>query len=380
MLGTSQVIYRKPPERYDGLRLHQNENTAGCSPKVVEALQGLTARTIACYPPCQEVALLCASHFGVGGDFIAPTHGLEEGILALAMTQLRNPTRNGMSEAIIPKPGFEKFAIDTIAAGGQVVDVPCDSGFTFSLKDVLAAITSNTRLVFLASPNNPTGISTPFATVRAIAESIPSDAVVFLDEAYAEFAGVTFIPEITSYPNVVVGRTFSKAFGLAGLRIGCLIGSPDILHRVSRALPLYPVSVAAAVALKAALNDREYVEHYVHEVRQSKKLLYDACDRMGIRYWLSDANFVLIWLGEQADAFVDFAASRALYVRSQSASPNCVGCVRVSVGLLDHTRQLVETIIAYLKESPSGKAIPALSVPAKDTESSSIGYRNGSNG
>jgi histidinol-phosphate aminotransferase len=94
----------------------------------------------------------------------------------------------------------------------------------------------------------------PLEAIRAIARQVPSKAIVFVDEAYAEFAGVSFIPELASFPNVVVGRTFSKAFGLAGLRIGCLVGAPDTVDAIRRAVPVYSVNIAAVTAVRAALK------------------------------------------------------------------------------------------------------------------------------
>src|SRR6185369_12928961 len=104
--------------------------------------------------------------------------------------------------------------------------------FSFPLDRILAAITRNTRLVFLTNPNNPTGALTPKDAIRTIAGRIPREAIVFVDEAYAEFSGETFIPELPQFPNVVVGRTFSKAFGLAGIRIGAIAGAPDTLEPI----------------------------------------------------------------------------------------------------------------------------------------------------
>ena len=122
---------------------------------------------------------------------------------------------------------------------------------------------------------------------------------MLLDEAYAEFAGTTFIPDLAAFPNVVVGRTFSKAYGLAGLRIGCLIGSPDTLDRLRPAVPVYSVNIAAVVAVEAALKDPDHVNAYLREVAESKRLLYAACDRLGLKYWKSDANFVLVAAGDR---------------------------------------------------------------------------------
>src|SRR5439155_18108144 len=149
------------------------------------------------------------------------------------------------------------------------------------------------------NPNNPTGASTPLESIKTVARRVPPGAVVFVDEAYAEFAGVSFIPELASHPNVIVGRTFSKAFGLAGLRIGCLVGAPETMDPIRRAVPVYSVNVAAAVAIQAALEDLDHLNDYLRQVAESKTMLYAACDRLGLTYVKSDANFVLVCAGDR---------------------------------------------------------------------------------
>ena len=125
---------------------------------------------------------------------------------------------------------------------------------------------------------------------------------MFVDEAYAEFAGVSFIPELGAFPNVIVGRTFSKAFGLAGLRIGCIVGAPETVDPIRRAVPVYSVNIAAIAAIQAALQDLDHLNRYVKEVAESKALLYAACDRLGLRYWPSRSNFVLVCAGDRTDS------------------------------------------------------------------------------
>jgi len=196
--------------------------------------------------------------------------------------------------------------------------------------------------VFITSPNNPTGTVTPPDAIRAVASRLPAGAIVFLDEAYAEFSGTSFIPELDRWPNVVVGRTFSKAFGLAGLRIGAITGHPDALEPVRLVVPVYSVNVAAVVALQAALDDLGYVDRYRAQVEQSKALLYAACDRLGLQYWPSAANFVLVNAGHRAQLLAREAAARGVYVRDRSTEPGLEGCLRVAAGIVAHTRRCIE--------------------------------------
>jgi histidinol-phosphate aminotransferase len=334
----SEYNYDKPPELYEGLRLHQNENTGGCSPRVLEALAALRPDQISFYPPYKEVVDECAEYFGVAPDRLALTNGLDEGIFAVATAFLQPLPDAGVAEAIVPQPAFEIFELNASVAGGRPVQVAPRPDFVFALDEVLAALTDRTRAVFLTNPNNPTGVSMSVDAIETIARRIPPGAVVFVDEAYADFAGHTFIPKVTSYPNVIVGRTFAKAHGLAGLRIGALIGQPQTLTRVRQAIGVYSVNIAAVVALRAALRDRTFVDDYLEQVRQSKSLVYAACDRLGVKYWKSDANFVLVRTGGRTDALVAAAAARGIYLRDRGSEPGCEGCIRITTGIVEHTR------------------------------------------
>lgn len=333
--------YQKPAELYDGLRLHQNENTGGCSPKVLEALASITAEQVGFYPPYSETTRAVAAYLGVDPDRLSLVNGLDEGIMAIAVSYLRPRPGLPMPEAIIPEPAFEIFAFDTEVVGGRAIKVEPNRDFSFPLDRVLDEITPNTRVVFITTPNNPTGAMASANDIRTVASRVPPGAVVFVDEAYAEFSGVSFIPELDRHPNVIVGRTFSKAFGLAGLRIGAITGDPDTLEPIRLVIPVYSVNVAAAVAVQAALQDLAYVEQYKEQVEASKALLYAACDRLGLRYWKSAANFVLIDAGVRADELASGAAARGIYLRNRSKEPGLEGCLRVGAGVVTHTQRCI---------------------------------------
>jgi len=337
--------YEKPPELYDGLRLHQNENTGGCSPRVLDALSRLTRENLAFYPPYTDVTEACARHLDVDPGRVMLVNGLDEGIMSAAIAYLRPQAGGGIvPEAVVPEPAFEIFRFDTAVAGGRLVQVMPKPDFVFALDEVLAAITPATRVVFLTNPNNPTGVSVPFEAIRAVAKAVPPQAIVFVDEAYADFAGRSFIPELHAFPNVVVGRTFSKAYGLAAIRIGALVGSPQVLDPIRYATPVYSVNIAAVVALQAALADQAYVDDYLRQVKASKALMYAACDRMKLKYWPSDANFVLVRVGSRIDEVIRGATDRGVYLRNRSTEPGCEGCLRIATGIVEHTKRGIAVI------------------------------------
>jgi histidinol-phosphate aminotransferase len=333
--------YQKPPELYDGLRLHQNENTGGCSPRVIEALSRLRPDQIGFYPPYATATDAVARYLGTSVEQIALTNGLDEGIMALAVSYLRAGPGEPTLEAIVPEPAFEIFRFDTAVAGGRLVQVMPKPDFSFPLQEVLAAITPRTRVVFLTNPNNPTGVAMPLEAIKTIAGAVPQGAIVLVDEAYAEFAGISFIPELSAHPNVVVGRTFSKAFGLAGLRIGCLVGAAETLNPIREAVPVYSVNIAAVVAIIAALQDLDHLNRYLQQVAESKALLYAACDRLGLTYVKSSSNFVLVGAGDRADALVKGAFDRGIYIRNRSTEPGCAGRMRIATGIVEHTKRCI---------------------------------------
>ena len=238
---------------------------------------------------------------------------------------------------VVPEPAFEVFTVFAEAVGGRVVSVMPRPDFAFPLDGVLAAMTPDTRLVFITNPNNPTGVPVSQEAIRTVARRVPPEAIVFVDEAYADFSTSSFIPDLTEFPNVIVGRTFSKAYGLAGLRIGAIVGAPKTLDPLRRVIPVYSVNLAAVAALAAALTDREFVDDYLRQVEESKELVYAACSRLGLQCWKSAANFVLIRVGPHVEALVEDASARGIYLRDRSNQAGCEGCLRMTTGSVEHT-------------------------------------------
>jgi len=349
--------YQREPELGDGLRLHLNENTGGCSPKVIEALRALSPLDAAIYPDYGRVTDVCARHLGVDPARLLLTNGLDEGILAAAIAYLqREPTPlsrsasrstsrtgDGAPEGLIAEPCFGMYADCIEAVGGRIVRVAPPADLAFPLDAVLAAITPRTRVIYLTSPGNPTGLLIPHAAVHALARALPH-GLVFIDEAYADFTDAHFLGELDAAPNVVVGRTFAKAYGLAALRIGAVVGDAAVIAQLRRSLPPYSINVAAAVALEAALGDQAHLDAYRAAVRASKARVYAVCDRLGLAYWPSEANFVLIRVGDRATAIVEALRQRRIFVRDRSTEPGCAGCIRITAGVVAQTEQALAAL------------------------------------
>jgi histidinol-phosphate aminotransferase len=341
------MTYARPADREGALRLHLNENTGGCSPAVIDAIGEISAQDVAVYPDYALLSRECAAYLGVSEAHVVLTNGLDEGLLAATVSAFRFPRDSAAPpEAIIPGPAFEMYSVFVNAAGGRVVSIPPGAAFAFPLEGVCSAIGDRTRIIFLTSPNNPTGQLVPRDAIREIARCSPPNVTIVVDEAYYDFCGETFLNELGIHPNVVIGRTFAKAHGLAGLRAGCLIGDPGRIAAAREVVPPYSLSVFAVAGWRAALRDREHLRWYREQVAESRELLYAACERLGLPYWKSAGNFVLIHVARSGEpaAIVRRFAERGILVRDRSRDPGCAGCIRITAGVVRHTQTAVEAL------------------------------------
>jgi histidinol-phosphate aminotransferase len=317
---------------------------------VIDAISQITTEEVATYPDYGTLSRECAEYLGVRETQLVLTNGLDEGLLAATVSSFRAAhAASAPPEAIIPQPAFEMYSVFVSAAGGRVVAVPPAPGFEFTAREVCDAVSKNTRMIFLTNPNNPTGQLIPREALRDIARCVPPEVTIVVDEAYYDFCGETFLPEIAAHPNVIIGRTFAKAHGLAGLRAGCLIGDPERLDVIRNAVPPYSLSVFAVAGWRAALRDREYLAWYRTQVEESRELLYAACTRLNLPYWKSAGNFVLIKVdgvggGSDPAELVEALASRNILVRNRSKDQGCGGCIRITAGLVRHTEIVIEAL------------------------------------
>jgi histidinol-phosphate aminotransferase len=329
------------PDPGAGLRLHLNENTGGCSPRVIDALRRLKPTDISTYPSYSSLVVTIARYFDVDPEWVLLTNGLDEGILMAAIGHI-SKARIHDAETIVPTPAFDPYPNSTAAAGAIAVRVPANPDLSFPTDAVIRAITPRTRMIFLNTPNNPTGQLISIEDLKRISTAA-GNAIVLIDEAYIEFGGESFLPHVAQHPNVLVGRTFSKAYGLAGMRVGIVIGQPPALQPVRDVTLPFNINVIALAAVQAALEDREFLPRYAAEVAQSRELLYSACRRLGLQYWESAANYVLVRVGETTP-FIQALSARKIHVRDRSKDPATPGCVRITTGILEHTRAAIEAL------------------------------------
>jgi histidinol-phosphate aminotransferase len=288
---------------------------------------------MAWYPAYGAATEACAAAFGLSPDHVLLTNGLDEGILTAALALL---PRGEPCDALVVEPAYGMYGPSARLAGARVVQTPTPADLRYAPELVRAMLTPATRLVLLSSPNNPTGQLIPAAEILALASSVAPDAFVFVDEAYADFAPTSVVPHVATAPTLIVGRTFAKAYGLAGIRIGCLLARPDVVHRLKGAIAPFSVNVFATVALQAALADRGHLEWYLSQVRLSRELIYGMCARLGLRCWPSEANFVLVRVGDAPRVRRELERP-GIHVRDRSSAPGCEGCLRITAGVVEDT-------------------------------------------
>jgi histidinol-phosphate aminotransferase len=329
--------YHPPLAGRDGLRLDFNENTVGCSLRVLERLRQLRPEQLASYPEREPVEAKVAELLGIAAGELLLTNGVDEAIHLLCQTYLEPG-----DEALIVVPTYSMYRIYMMAAGAQVISIPAGKDFVFPVDDLCRQITTRTRLIAIANPNNPTGSVAALEDLQRIARSVP-DTAVLVDEAYFEFYGQSMLATRNQFSNLFVARTFSKAYGMAGLRVGMLVGEEEQMRALRRVSSPYNVNAVALACLPEALGDQENIQQYVCDVRESRARLEQVLAANGIQFWPSQANFVLVRVGA-ATSFVENMRRRGILVRDRSGDHGCEGCVRITLGPREHTDRLLAAL------------------------------------
>ena len=336
--------YHPPVTGRNGLRLDFNENTLACSPRVVEELKKITSADLTRYPERGSVEGRVADSLGVPPAEVLLTNGVDEAIHVLCQAFLDRG-----DAMLLPVPTYSMYEVYGSAAEAQIDAVLASDGFRFPLDAMLAAIHQRTRLIAIANPNSPTGATVSRNAIIAVAERAPQ-AIVLVDEAYYHFYGETVLDLIGKVPNLVVARTFSKAYGLAGLRLGALIAAEETMQWLRRVISPYSVNQLALLCLPAALEDHSYLDWYVAEVKNARRELAQALTEFSLEHWPSEANFILTRIGPEHGAFVKAMRTRGILTRDRSADPACDGLVRLTVGTREQMRQAKTAIESSLKE------------------------------
>jgi histidinol-phosphate aminotransferase len=333
--------YHPPLGSRDELRLDFNENTLACSPRVREVLGQISAGSLTRYPEREPVEAIVAAHLGLKPEQVALTNGVDEAIHVLFQAFLEAD-----DELLLPVPTYTMYEIYSSATDARAVTVLAGDDLAFPYERLTAAITPQTKIIAVANPNSPSGTVATREQLLELARCAPH-AILLVDEAYYHFHGETVMDLVGTVPNLVVARTFSKAYGLAGLRLGLLAGPVELMRWVRRVLSPYSVNSLALACLPPALEDQAYVDWYVGEVLAARDEFEAALDALNVRRWPSRANFVLADIGAQHAEFVRRMKAAGVLVRDRSSDPGCDGRVRITIG----TREQMQSAIAALSEA-----------------------------
>jgi histidinol-phosphate aminotransferase len=334
----AMMEYHPPLGSRDALRLDFNENTLACSPRVREVLGSISAGSLTRYPERAPVEAIVASHVGVLAEQLALTNGVDEAIHVLFETFLEAD-----DELLLPVPTYTMYEVYASATDARVVAVQAADDLVFPFERLIAAITSRTKIIAVANPNSPSGSVATRDQLMELAQRAPQ-AVLLVDEAYYHFHGETVMDLVGTLPNLLVARTFSKAYGLAGLRLGLLAGPAGLMRWIRRVLSPYSVNSIALACLPPALDDTAYIDWYVSEVLSGRSDFEAALDKVGIPRWPSRANFILVDIGQQHREFVRLMRAAGVLVRDRSNDPGCEGRVRVTIGTREQMKQAITAL------------------------------------
>ena len=337
--------YEPPAEgRWGKIRLDFNENTAGCSPAVRRALAKLSEKEIAMYPEVLAGTAKLAKYFGVAPEELVLTNGGDD-----ALRVFFDAFVDKGSRILICEPTFPMYRYYAEIYGARIDVCRYDAEMRFPLADVLARLKNRPHVFFLANPNNPTGTLVPLPGLRKLLEAAPRTAVVF-DEAYAEYSGLTAVPWIRKYPNLFLARTFSKAAGLASLRLGGVIARRGSLELVRRAMPPYPINLAGLAAAVAAVEDAKTMRGHIREILKTREWFAAELRKLGARAFPSAGNFLLADFGASGPALFTRLEKKGILLRDRSKAI-APGFVRIGIG----TRREMETLVKEIRRDRRAK-------------------------
>jgi len=325
----------------EAVKLASNENPVGCSPKAAEAVKELAAE-FSRYPLGDAFYLrqTVADFYGISGEKLLFGTGSNE-IIELA---IRTFLKDG-EHVLSPAPSFSVYGIIAQASGKSCRWVPVKEGFKFDFEALAEAVEPATRMIFLANPNNPTGEYFTQAELDGFMKKVPEDVIVVMDEAYVEYADAPDFPDtlpmLDNYKNMFLMRTFSKAYGLAALRAGYVIACEEAVDLMNRVRQPFNTNMAAQVAAKAAMEDREHLRTVISTNKSGKEYLYSEFEKLGLSYIPTQANFILVKVGSGEKVFNDLLREGVIV---RYLGPGLAEWVRVSVGTMKENQIFIEKL------------------------------------
>ncbi|MGM7701674.1 histidinol-phosphate transaminase [Pseudalkalibacillus sp. Hm43] len=331
-------------------KLASNENPFGCAPAVKEAVMDELDR-VSIYPDgyAADIRMKLAQHLQVKPEQILFGNGSDEVIEMFCRTYLTPETNT-----IMATPTFPQYKHNSVIEGAEIIEVPLMENGKHDLEKMLHAIDENTRIIWLCTPNNPTGSYITDEELITFMKKVPDHIIVAVDEAYKEYVVADDYPDTIAlqrqYPNLVVTRTFSKAFGLASLRIGYGIAHEDLMKVVDPVREPFNTSRVSQRAAITALEHLEFIESCRRKNREGMVLYEAFCAKYHLYYYPSQANFILIdFKTLQGDEVFDFLLRKGYIVRSGNAL-GFPTCVRITVGSKEQNEGIIQCLSEWLEE------------------------------
>jgi histidinol-phosphate aminotransferase len=342
--GSAQTAIHLP-HRERIAKLDWNECARPPAPGVLRALTECVAKShLNWYPDVEATELRNAlsDYTGCDPEMIRVFGGADAALEYIARTFLESG-----DEVLWCPPSYDNFRVYVESCGATLQAAPLRSIWEAEPGALLAGVTPRTRLVYLVNPNNPTGTLYSTEQISALLWTCP-DVGFVVDESYFEYSGVSAVSLTMAHPNLIVVRSFAKAFGLAGLRVGYCISQPDNLEAIDRIRVGKNTSTLAQTAATAALQDRPYLDATIAATRLAMKTLVGACEQLNLETRTTPANFILVRVGDPEN-FCRFLANRLIFVRNRHHVDKLDGFVRITVG----DAQSTDRVIAALHAAPS---------------------------
>lgn len=330
------------------VKLASNENPFGCSPQVKAYLENMNVDH-AIYPDgyAQSLRTIMADHFNISEDMLIFGNGSDD-LIAIITRALLYPGVN----TVMATPSFSQYKHNAIIEGAEVREIPLING-AHDLQAMLAAIDKQTSVIWICSPNNPTGVVIPDKALRTFLQQVPKDVLVVLDEAYCEYVQdeehTSTIPLLAKYDNVISLRTFSKAYGLAGFRVGYGIAHPAIIAKLDPVRAPFNNTVLGQNVAKIAIKDQAFITQCIEANEAGKRQFEAFCDKHDLHYYPSATNFILFEIKTDSDIVFQKLMERGFIVRSGKALgvPNYL---RVTIGTKAQNEAFFTQLEAVLEE------------------------------
>ncbi|WP_338448972.1 histidinol-phosphate transaminase [Niallia oryzisoli] len=325
------------------IKLASNENPLGPSPKAIDAITSRLSG-INRYPDAHafELKSVIASQLSLSISQLIITNGADELITLISETYLESG-----DEIIVPAPSFSEYDFGAHLMGAKVVSVPLDNKYQFNIDSILSAVTDYTKLIYICSPNNPTGTYLPKYMLKKLLHSLPKNILVVFDSAYSHFAtkedytnGLEYVR--SGYPIIVL-QTFSKIYGLAGVRVGFGAAPKSIIQSILHVKEPFNVNSLAQAAAVAAITDEEHVDRSKQVNTAGREQLYKALNELGLPYTESMSNFVLVEFGTEAKKIYEELLNLGVIVR-YGDTWGMPKHIRISIGTHEENSILIEAI------------------------------------